>query len=241
MGLSRIVIGIFLVFAGAPLGCEQPVSSFEIAPKEVEIFNREDTSALTIDAFDKDGMEIDVPHVIWRSSDPDVVEVDDSGTLSVKKSGTATITAMIDNLKRERRVKVDLCAKLTIESPEVSLQPGAAMRPVVHAFNDKGQPSASPIEWSVADNAIAAVDETGRITGVAVGQTTAKVVCGEKSAAFRINVAYPQAAPVEVVPESPPDRRSDVAAPGTPENENENEDEAAADKVEGDEALEDVN
>ena len=236
MRRSKIVISVFLVVAGAPLGCEQPVSSFEVEPKEVALFNREDSQILKINAFDRDDMEIKEPHVIWQSSDPGIAEVDDSGALSARKSGTATITAMIDNLKRETTVKVDLCEKLEVETPQVSVQPGGVVLPVVNMFNDNGLPSASPVKWSVEDKSIAAVDETGRITGVAVGQTTATVVCGEQSATFKINVALPEASPVEAVPESPTDQSSDAIAPDTPENAAE----AESDKIEGDRAVEEA-
>lgn len=236
-------MGISMVIAGFQIGCEQQVSSLEMVPKEMAIYSTEDVQTFSVKAVDREGESVVEPNIIWKSSDTEVVEINDEGVITVKGSGTATISALIDNLKEDVSVKVDLCTALTAESPEITVNVGATAAPVVHAMNDKGMSSASPIEWLTEDSAIATVDDKGVITGVAAGDTTATVACGAQTVAIKVHVATAgdsvaenaqQQVPVEVptgetvVPAAPAEAAEELTA---------DEHEAAADKEDGDRAL----
>lgn len=234
----RILLAIVVLLACTILGCEPPITSLEVTPKMMTLYNEADAQALTVKATDRDGVEVKDPLVVWKSSDPGIVAVDDKGGLSINGSGTTVITAVLDKLKQETTVTVDLCKKLTVEPLEVAVRPGATSTPVVRALNERNMPSGAPIKWSVSDNNIASVDGNGMITGIAIGQTTVTVECGDQSATVRLNVMSPEPLSTDPVPDTATANSADVE---TVPDDSKEAAEATMDKIDGDRAVDVAN
>ena len=77
------------------------------------ISKKTDLSIVEIDedtlgcAFDRDmTYELPVPTVTWSSSDPSVIKIDESGSLTYVGTGTATITAACNNLTATKEIEI---------------------------------------------------------------------------------------------------------------------------------------
>ncbi|MDE6021538.1 MAG: Cna B-type domain-containing protein [Ruminococcus sp.] len=107
--------------------------------------------------------------VTYSSSNPNVLTVGADGTINTVNAGTATITVSTDG-------NVILTQDITVNLPDdfniIGEQYEVAMKEHI-------QLSVSPIygsfTWNSSDESIAIVDQTGKITGVAVGNATITV------------------------------------------------------------------
>lgn len=122
---------------------------------------------------------------VWASSDPEVASVTDSGLVTARKPGTATITARPTENVPAASTTVNVYAvpvsKITVAPLEADVTVGsrvflqAAVEPVLHT--DGG------ILWGTDNPAIAAVDRYGELTGVGPG--TVKVFAVSKDGSVR--------------------------------------------------------
>jgi len=110
----------------------------------------------------------------WSSSNTSVVKVSDSGLLTALKVGTATIAVTTSNgLSTLCTVKV--IAKptaLSLNKTEITLRPEETL-----TLTKKVTPSNATADyvWKSNDTKIATVDQTGKVTGVALGSTEVSV------------------------------------------------------------------
>jgi hypothetical protein len=191
MKLSRRIIGLYVFIASLTAGCGREVSLIDVSPTRLDIKSTEDVPTLTVMILDRDGNEVEDVPLIWESSNPEVVTVDDAGALSVKGSGRATVTVKLNELRQEVPVKVDLCALVKAESPQMELVVGTVATPVVQSLNEKGAPMECPLTWSVTDKAIASVDEKGNVKGISQGETVVTAACGRQTTTVNVNVTLP--------------------------------------------------
>jgi hypothetical protein len=234
MKLSRRIIGLYVFIASLTAGCGREVSLIDVSPKQLDIKSTEDVPTLTVRILDRDGNEVEDVPLIWESSNPEVVTVDDTVALSVKGSGRATVTVKLDELRQEVAVKVDLCALVKAESPQMELLVGTVANPVVQSLNEKGAPMECPLTWSVTDEAIASVDERGNIKGISRGEAVVTAACGRQTTTVKVNVTLPPTPEPEVDPMAAAAAPvGDKASEDTPVNESE----AIADEEEGDEEI----
>lgn len=132
--------------------------------------------------------ELPVPEIVWTSDNPGVVTVKD-GALHPITAGEATITATCGKVTASCKVTivVDLKSillgtdKVTLAVKETA-QLAATAEPLDATTFD--------VTWSVADPAIATVDENGTVTAVAPGKTVVTAACGEITASCEITVGY---------------------------------------------------
>lgn len=114
--------------------------------------------------------------VTWTSSDETVVRVDENGLVTAIGKGEATVTVTANDESR----RSDTCAvtvkvlatgvEITPETielePEETVQANAVVSPDIT--------SDQSVRWESEDESIAAVDQAGLVTGVAVGNTVVK-------------------------------------------------------------------
>ena len=132
--------------------------------------------------------ELPVPEIVWTSDNPGVVTVKD-GVLHPITAGEATITATCGKVTASCKatIVVDLKSillgtdKVTLAVKETA-QLAATAEPLDATTFD--------VTWSVADPAIATVDENGTVTAVAPGKTVVTAACGEITASCEITVGY---------------------------------------------------
>lgn len=132
--------------------------------------------------------ELPVPEIVWTSDHPGIVTVKD-GVLHPITAGEATITATCGKVTASCKVTivVDLKSillgtdKVTLAVKETA-QLAATAEPLDATSFD--------VTWSVADPAIATVDENGTVTAVAPGKTVVTASCGEVTASCEVTVGY---------------------------------------------------
>ncbi len=115
--------------------------------------------------------------IVWESSDPEVVVVDDQGNFSALSIGTATITATsISNPEASATIVVTVSAaprvpvtSITVvqEDPDAN---GATRQLVANVL--PGDATDTGVIWSSDNEGIASVDETGLVMGLSVGIVT---------------------------------------------------------------------
>ena len=178
---------------GSGTGGNQGVDfSVSISPSEVKLKENE-TSSLTVTA----SVDGEVPAVTWVSSAPDVVEVDNNGSLTTqitaKSAGTAQITASVTI---SGTTKTSTCtvtvetatqpetptqpSQPTVTLPEfelnstsLSLKKGASASLAVQPAGGAALPSGIKVDvaWKSSDTAVAEVSN-GNITAKNVGTAT---------------------------------------------------------------------
>ncbi len=114
------------------------------------------------------------PAVTWSSSNDAVATVDANGLVTAVASGTATITATTadgSNLSASCAVTVkQLAVSLTLDKTAAEVTVGETLQLTATVVPDNTSNPA--VTWSSGNDAIATVDETGKVTAIAAGTAT---------------------------------------------------------------------
>ena len=195
------------VLFGAALlggGCPAKVATIEVTPPKFTLRGENEQKALVATPKDDDGNAIEGKPVTWSSSDPGIAVVDSSGKVKPAGSGTATISAKVDEATGTATVTIQLLKGIRLEAPAIVIKIGAPRPALKVAFsNEKGEmidASDQKIEWKTADPNVATVGPDGVITGVSPGSTsvTAKIDTLSADVAVTVNPGEgtPDAGPV---------------------------------------------
>lgn len=136
--------------------------------------------------------------VVWTSSNPSVAEVDQSGNVTAKSVGTATITVTTnDGGKKatcevtviERTPDVVPVASVTISKTSLGLRPGESYQLSATVLPENATDKS--VRWESSNPSIAGVDQTGYVTAYSVGTTTVTVTTtdGGKIAGCEVSVS----------------------------------------------------
>lgn len=107
----------------------------------------------------------------WSSSDPSVATVDDSGNVTAKGLGTATIVAALPNGSTAQATVtvVPPITSITFDKALYKVKPGASRTlGILLAPADTGE----ELIWSSSNTSIATVNADGTVTGVSKGTAT---------------------------------------------------------------------
>ncbi len=134
--------------------------------------------------------------VTWSSSNPAVATVDANGKVTAVALGNATITAKCGSVSATCSVTVVAtpAESVTINHTSASLKVGetVSLTATVLPVNTTDK----TVTWSSSNPAIATVDANGKVTAVALGNTTITAKCGSVSATCSVTVV---ATPAESV------------------------------------------
>lgn len=111
--------------------------------------------------------------VTWTSSNESVATVDNGGRVTGIATGTVVITAasvLSPSIKSTHQITVMDAKSITLNPTSLSLASGASQ--VVNATVVAASLSDKSLVWSSSNTAIATVDQTGKVTGIAVGSAT---------------------------------------------------------------------
>jgi len=118
----------------------------------------------------------------WSSSDESIISVDANGVVSCWKKGSATITYTLGEVSAS-------CA-VTVSEPVLKILYGGAVKSDITlnglwGYTIQLQASVTPADaqytWSVDDETIATVDETGLVTALKAGTTSVRLKSGTVS------------------------------------------------------------
>ena len=126
--------------------------------------------------------------VAWSSSDTSVATVDNNGTVTAVKAGTASITARAGGKTATCIVTVNpiLVETVTLDKTALTLTRGATGK--LTANVTPGNADDKSVAWSSSDTAIATVSNDGTVTAVKAGKTTITAQAGGKTAKCTVTV-----------------------------------------------------
>ncbi len=133
-------------------------------------------------------------NVSWSTSNGNIATVDGTGKVTAVKEGVATITVTTEDKRKKATCKVTVTKK-PIAVTAVALDPTTKDMEVGDSFNPKvtftpEDATNKKVTWKSSNNAIATVDESGKVRAVAVGDATITVTSedGNKTATCKVSV-----------------------------------------------------
>ena len=144
------------------------VASTQVAINKSEtILNRDTTEELILSVTPTDFTDA----VDWKSTDINIVAVDQAGVITAKNVGTATIKVTVGNNSATCAVTV-VQPVTSISLNRTTLSLGATETFKLTASVSPAAANNKTINWTSADSSIATVDETGMVTALKKGTTT---------------------------------------------------------------------
>ena len=181
-------------------------TSVMVTPASAELTALGDTVRLSVEVRDQRGAVMPSATVGWSTSDDSVVSVDGSGLATARGNGSATITAASGSASVTAMVTVaQTAASVSVTPASDTLVVGDTLRLSAAAADARGHPVGVPaFAWTSSDASVAAVDSTGRVTGLVEGAATIIAAAGSASGSATITVerAAPVPAAVTVAPAS---------------------------------------
>ncbi|MGN7470259.1 Ig-like domain-containing protein [Brevibacillus sp. SAFN-007a] len=108
----------------------------------------------------------------WKTSQSSVATVDDTGVVTAKKKGTATITATYKGQKVEIEVTVDDKGKNQLEAGNRSLRLAKGEEKTIALTYAGTKLSGSQASWSTSKSSVATVSMSGKVKAKAKGTAT---------------------------------------------------------------------
>ena len=183
-----------------------PVATVEVAPAAAEIAVGAAVQ-LTATARDAGGAVLAGRPAAWSSSDPAVAKVNATGRVTGVGAVTAAITATVEGHTASANIAAVLQPVATVKvSPNpasVAAGQNLQLTATLEAA-DGSELTGRTVTWETSNQAIATVNATGRVTGVAAGTATITARSEGKSGNTALTVTQAQApvATVEISPNS---------------------------------------
>jgi len=160
------------------------IAVLAIVPPSDTLYSIADTVHFRVVTFDQAGVEVASNGVLWRSSDPNVVRIEEGGLAISKSNGAVTInatlglasdSAAIVVAQRAERVEAALAAD-TLDAI------GDTARASATAYDAKGFVlGKGVVAWASSDKSVALVSRSGVVTGVGDGTAFITATAGSAS------------------------------------------------------------
>jgi uncharacterized protein YjdB len=177
-------------------------TSISLAPESATL-RTGTTLPLTVAVRDASGNSISAGAVFWSSSDAAVAAVSTAGIVSGRAPGTATIAATARGLSATATITVEnrVVATVQVAPAALSVLVGATAPLTVRTLDAEGQElTGRTVVWSTSSPGVAAVDASGRVTGVGTGSATITAASEGRTGATVVTV---NSVPVATVALSP--------------------------------------
>lgn len=128
--------------------------------------------------------------VIWSSSEKTLASVDQNGTVSAIREGTAIISAICGDKKAACKVSVEkkpiVVTSVSMSQTEITLLEGQTATLIVtiepeDAIN-------KTVVWDSSDESVATVDQSGNLFAIQMGTSTITATAGDKNATCHVIV-----------------------------------------------------
>ena len=179
-----------------------PVASLSISPSNLSL-EAGARAQLVAEPRDSRGRIVKRVPMAWASSDSEVASVNSDGVVTARSQGGAVITATGGGRRASAAVNVASAAatSVAITLPNDSLGTGRTMQATATPMDATGNPiTGRPLAWQSSNPAVATVNSSGIVTGVAAGQTTLSVICDGRVSSQKITIAVPVPSALTVTP-----------------------------------------
>ncbi|MDO4191655.1 MAG: Ig-like domain-containing protein [Erysipelotrichaceae bacterium] len=135
--------------------------------KHTLLLNKNNTETLTVSFDPEDASD---QTVVWSSSDPSAVSVDQNGTVTALKGGSAVITVISSDGNHSDTCTVTVTVPvtgITLSQNTLSLNKGDTYQ--LASNIQPADATDKTVTWQSSDTAVAAVDNTGKVTAVSNG------------------------------------------------------------------------
>lgn len=217
---SSALLAAFVAVIAA--GCPAKVATVEVAPAKLEMRGEGEEKVFQATVKSEKGEEIADKKVTWSTSDPAVATIDvATGKLKAVGSGTATITAKVDEVEGKATVNIAILRSVKADSPALVVQQGAPAQKINLAYmNERGEVMAGDqykVEWTSSDPATVSVTPMGEVQGVQPGAATVTAKVHDLKSDVAVTVTAPAGAPPADGGPAGADGGADAApAPTTP-------------------------
>jgi len=177
-----------------------PVASVSVSPATATVLSGQ-TVQLTAIPKDANGSALTGRVVTWASSVPAVATVSASGLVTGVAAGTITITATSEGKNGTASVTVTVVpvASVSVTPATPSVQVGQNVQLTATPRDANGTAlTGRVVTWATSDAAVATVNGSGRVTGVAAGSATITATSEGQSGTATVTVTAPVANPAAV-------------------------------------------
>ena len=197
--LPAVLVAVALVWACGGDSATAPVeppdppraTTVTVSPATNELTALGATVQLTAEVRDQNARVMAGATVTWTNSANSVATVDASGLVTAAGNGTATITAGAGSASGSAVVTVMQSVASVEVSPSVeTIGFGSTLQLTAEAFDENGDAVAGvEFSWQSSDAAVATVDASGLVTGVALGVATITASAGSAQGTAEIMVS----------------------------------------------------
>lgn len=171
-----------------------PVTGIKVSPDTLTLTGKDETAQLTAEVIPS---YADNTRVTWKSSDENVVTVDEKGKVTAVGNGTATIT--VTSVSGNYTATVAVTVKIPVEIERITIETEKEILTKIGESTElkvKIEPEnadAQKLIWKSDDEMIAAVDENGKVTAIGNGTViiTVTIEDGKNTASITITVKTP--------------------------------------------------
>lgn len=181
-----------------------PVASVQMIPG-LDTLQTGTTLQLTAIPKDANGVPLAGRTIIWSSNNVSVAPVNGAGLVNALAPGVATITAVSEGQSATATITVVNVpvVTVTVAPANDTVNVGANVTLVATPRDSNGTPLAGRvISWSSSNTAVATVNSSGVVHGVAPGAATITATSGGQSGTAAITVILVPVASVQVLPTS---------------------------------------
>lgn len=215
------VLLVIAVLVGPVHGQEKPQeakpsgpkpSRVEITPRTVETVAGQQLS-FSAAGYDDAGNKMDAQPSAWFAAPFDLGFADDKGTVTFTGSGDVRVGAIINGKTGFITVTVrpQAVARVTITKPRAALALGTGLTLQAHAEMANGDPRTDQqVRWVSLRPDVASIDESGFVTGQAVGTATLEASVGDIKATTSIDVVRNPVRELSIAPKTSRVRTGDV-------------------------------
>jgi len=178
------------------------VALVELAPTTVNLSVGQ-TSQLTATTRAADGTALTGRSVAWATGDAGIATVGETGLVTAVGAGEVQVTATSEGKAGAAAITVSVepVATVQVTPSPASVAVGQTGQLVALTKSAGGADlTGRPVAWATADPAVATVNETGIVTGVAVGDVDITATSEGKTGTSRITVSAISVATVAVAP-----------------------------------------
>ena len=168
-----------------------PVTGIKVSPDTLTLNRKDETAQLTAEVIPS---YADNTRVKWKSSDENVVTIDEKGKVTAVGNGTATIT--VTSVSGNYTATVAVTVKIPVEIEKISIEAEKETLTKIGESTElkvKIEPEnadAQKLIWKSDNEMVAAVDENGKVTAIGNGMAIITVTTeyGKNTASIIITV-----------------------------------------------------